>query len=438
MNTEVLRTGLCEATIKASFDPERLDRELDEIYSKLSATAKVQGFRKRRAPRSILEMYYGDTVNAQILEKLVSEVYEKVVVKDASVVPIDVGILKSEPKIRKGEPLELEIVIPVEPEVDLGDYNSIKIRRPKIERVTRKDIDERVETLRRRMATSESVEDRILEGDYVTLDYELSVEGVELEEKERRGEGIVVYVEEKNLPPGLAKGLVGLKPGYRKDIPVEFPEDYSSDPSSQAGKLSGKKGIYSVLVREVKRPKLPEVNDELAKDYGYDNLKVWREALKEEIADERRREADRQIESQILDRLVEISSFEVPETMIQRELDRMISRLGMEEAPESQKARLKERFRDGAIRNVRINLILKEIARREKIEVSDAEVDSEIARLARDSNREPALLKSHLVKRGGIEPLKADMLATRVMELLKKRLAGAEKSVQEESEKSDE
>lgn len=358
---------------------------VDESYNKNKGKYKVEGFRKGKAPRKMIEKLYGVEV---FFEDAITEGFNKeyadVLANDKSFEPIDAPEITIPRLDDKGITIVAEI--PVKPEVKLGKYTGLKISTTPRE-ITDKDIEEELVRVQNQNARLVEVEKNIENGDIANIDFKGSVDGKYFEGGE--AQGFDLNIGSHSFIDTFEDQLVGLKAGDDKDVIVTFPADY------QAKDLAGKEAKFEVKVNAVKKRELPEIDDALASDVSeFETLAEYKEHIKEHLAHHAEEDARIDTENKILDKIVEGLDVEVPEIMVTRELDAIMQdmeyRLMYQGANLEMYAqylnttveKLREERKADALKSVKIRLALQEIMKAEKFDVSDKEVDKYVENMA--------------------------------------------------------
>lgn len=358
---------------------------VDESYNKNKGKYKVEGFRKGKAPRKMIEKLYGVEV---FFEDAITEGFNKeyadVLANDHSFEPIDAPEITIPRLDDKGITIVAEI--PVKPEVKLGKYTGLKISTTPRE-ITDKDIEEELTRVQNQNARLVEVEKSIENGDIANIDFKGSIDGKYFEGGEAQGFDLTIG--SHSFIDTFEDQLVGLKAGDDKDVIVTFPADY------QAKDLAGKEAKFEVKVNAVKKRELPEIDDALASDVSeFETLAEYKEHIKEHLAHHAEEDARIDTENKILDKIVEGLDVEVPEIMVTRELDAIMQdmeyRLMYQGANLEMYAqylnttveKLREERKADALKSVKIRLALQEIMKAEKFDVSDKEVDNYVENMA--------------------------------------------------------
>ena len=367
------------------FSAEEFENAQIKAYQQNKDRFQIDGFRKGKAPRSIIEKRYGEGVFFEdAIDELFRENYGKALAE------LELEVIDSHRaefgKIAKGEGFTTTITVACYPIVDVKDYKGVEIDKV-VQEVKDEDIDKEIEALQKRNARMVLVERPAKEGDTVLLDYSGFVgddqfEGGTAERQELKlGSGMFI--------PGFEEQLVGATPGEKKDVTVTFPEDYHAED------LAGKEAVFHCLVHEIKEEQLPELDDEFAKDVSeFDTLEELKNSTRERLEKYAKASEERQMQDAALAKVVEANEVEIPSVMIEDEIDRMIQELDqqlryqglsvdqyVEFVGKDAKA-FRDELRPDAERQVKTRMLLNGIAEAEKIEVSQEELEKELEDMA--------------------------------------------------------
>jgi trigger factor len=373
----------CKHTLEITVPVEEVEAETGRAVAKVQQRAKLPGFRPGKAPVSIIRQQFAGEIRKQVLESLIPKyLHNRFEAEDLKVVgQPDI----TDVHLEAGEPLRFTAEFEVVPQVELLDYKGLTVKYHDPE-VTDEDVDKRIEELRHSKAEFVNEDPRPLaDGDFAVLSLE-SLSAVE---------GPPVKNEEMTLEVGggdtledFSAHLRGMNPGEEKEFDVSYPEDYGQP------KLAGKTVRFRAQVKGVRRKELPEINDEFAQDLGdYRTVDELREAVRKSLFGQRQFEAQQEAKNQLVDKLVDMHDFPVPETFVDQQIKNRTGRALAERGvdPKSLKLdwkKLKENQQDKALREVKASMLLSRIAEREAIAPTRDEVDKEVERIARQQ-REP-------------------------------------------------
>lgn len=358
----------------------------DEAYEKTKFKYQVPGFRKGHVPKSVIEQQYGKgAFYEEGINLAFAKYYYDILEKETSIEPIDRPDVSIDKLDEKG--LTFTAVVPVKPEVKLGDYKGIKIEKVEYN-VTDADIDAEVEKLRERNSREIEVTDRpVQDGDICDLDYSGSVDNVKFEGGTAEHQRLVIG--SKTFIPGFEDQIIGMTIGSERDITVKFPDDYSAE------QLAGKVAVFAIKLHGIKVKELPEVDDEFIKDAtGEESLEAYKAKRKEEMTKANQEKGKRETEDKLVKMIVEDSKVDVPDCLVENAIDSMAeemsyrmmySGLKMEDYLKYTNQTMEEYrkgFTDAAKERVKSQLIVEKIIEVEDIKATEEEVNAKIAEQA--------------------------------------------------------
>ncbi len=401
--------------VKLSFkiEAEKFDRAIKEVYAKSAKYFNVPGFRKGKAPFNIVERMYGDEIFYEdAFNELVPEIYDNAI-KENKIEAV------SQPKIdiknmKKGEDLEFTATVQIKPEVKLGKYKGIELKKVEYN-VSDEDVDHELGHMQERNARVLSVEDRpVKDKDIAKIDFEGFVDGVAFEGG--KAEGHELEIGSKTFIPGFEDQIIGMNIADEKDIKVKFPEDYYSKD------LAGKDATFKVKLHEIKEKKLPELDDEFAKDVSeFDTIKDLKQNIKENKQKANDERAKRELEDAAIDAVAKTTEIDIPSGMIDGEVANMIGEMEQQlsyqgisldqylQIVKKTRKEIEDSYKPQAEKNVKARLILEAIIKAEKIEADSKEVDEKIKEMAKNYGRkEEELSKNEQLKEYIAETIKTE------------------------------
>jgi trigger factor len=404
VSVERLAGSQARLTVEAS--AADVDRALVLALGHLGQQYKLPGFRPGKAPAAVVERAVGwEALRQHAIEDLLPEVWARAVAQ-AELEPVSRPDV-SEVVLERGEPFRFTASVVIRPEVVLGDYRKIKVALSSVE-VADADVDSTLEELRQRYAQLEDAGDREANRSDVisaelTMHHNDQVVGTPAQLQ-------TLDLERDDLLPGMADQLVGAKVGQAVEVTLTMPEEYARE------ELRGELVVITAEIRQIQAKELPALDDNLAAIAGQgENLAELRDFVRAQLAGEARLQAEQAQEAKALEELVAISRVEVPEVMIQAEIDRQIkdlelrlsaSGISLEQllaSDDKQMEQMRGERRQPAVERVQLELILEDLARREKLEVSDREVDENLQRIfSKGASKES--------RRRAREPLRRELL----------------------------
>jgi len=408
--------------LEVEVDAEQVAVALDKAFRKVVQKVNVPGFRKGKVPRSIFEARFGvESLYQDAIDIMLPEVYTKAI-DEVGIEPVDRPEIDVE-QIGKGQSFKFKAKVTVKPEVKLGDYKGLVVP-VEDSAVTDEEVNAELERLQQRHAELVVVDEGpAQQGDFTSIDFEGFLDGVPFEGG--KGENYSLELGSGSFIPGFEDQVVGLNIAEEKDINVTFPENY------QAENLAGKPVVFKVKLNEIKRKNLPALDDEFAKDVSeFDTLDEYKADLKNKLQERKTKDAEAARETAIVDKAAEAAELEIPEVMIDTEIDAMMkdfeNRLrqqGMNldlyyQFSGQDEAALKAQMKGDAEKRVRSNLVLEEIAKAEKIEVSESEVNEELENLSKLYNRPAEELRGIFASNGYLDNLSADLKVRKAVKFL--------------------
>ena len=419
VQVEKLEKNTVKLTIEVS--AEELEKALQDAYNKQKKDISMPGFRKGKVPRVMIEKMYGpgvfyeDAANSlmpQAYADAVKECGEDIVSRPT----IDVV------QIEKGKPFIFTAEVAVKPEVKLGKYVGVTVI--KIDTTaTDEEVEIAINQERENNARVINVEDRSIEsGDTAVIDYEGFVDGVAFEGG--KGENHPLEIGSGSFIPGFEDQLIGKNIGDDVEVNVTFPEEYHSED------LAGKAAVFKVKVHEIKTKEIPELDDEFAQDVSeFDTVAEYRDSVKAKLEERKATEAKRAQEDEALKKIVEKSEMDIPDAMLETQCEDMINQFAQQMAQQGLSMdqymqfsgmtieQLKEQVRPEALERIQSELVLEAIAKEEKIEITDEDIDAEIEKMAEMYNMEADKLKSYMGE-AEKENMKADMAVQKALEFI--------------------
>ena len=391
--------------VKLSFEieAEKFDEAMKKVYSKTAKYFTIPGFRKGKAPMNIVEKHYGSEIFYEdTFNELVPDIYDNAIkennIEAVSKPAIDIS------QMEKGKNLIFTAVVQIKPEVTLGKYKGIELK--KIEyTVSDKDVEHELGHMAEHNARLVSIEDRPVEnGDTTVIDFEGSIDGVPFEggkaEKHELEIGSGTFI------PGFEDQVIGMKLEEEKDITVTFPEDYFSK------ELAGKPAVFKVKLHEIKKKELPEIDDEFAKDVSeFETLEELKKDIKDKMQKENEEKAKYETEDLAIKTVCDDVKVEIPSGMIETEIDNMVK--DVEQRLQYQGLTLQQYYslsgktetivrdemKEQAEKSVKSRLVLEAVIKAENLKVEDSEVEEKLKEMAKNYNRpEEDMLKNDYLK----------------------------------------
>ena len=414
MKVDVEEIEACKRRLSVEAPTEVVQHAWEEAYGRVQRKAKLPGFRKGHVPRSLMKLHFADEVRREVVHHLIPELYREALT-EAKLLPVDEPQVE-EMALEEGAPLRFTAVVEVKPSINLGDYRGLNIEHQPLP-ITDEDVQKALGHLQEQHAEFHAVERPAAEGDLVTVDYTMTLEG----EAPKSETGYTFQIGGGSVLPEINEACVGLGAGAEREVPFRFPD------SHQREALRGKGGSVRVRVVEVKEKVLPPLDDEFAKTQGeFEALDALSAAVRAEIERQREHENRRGLEEKIVDALIERHQFEVPEAMVLRQVAHLINHVqnqmkqqGVDPAKLPwDYGKLTGELRPGATKHVRRTLLLEAIAEREGLAPSEAELDAQVEKLSRAGQRSPQAVRALLEKGGDLEELRRSLKDAKTMDFL--------------------
>ncbi len=410
------------ATLEISVSAERLEEGIMKSYLKNVKKFNIAGFRKGKAPRRIIERHYGEAVFYEdAINIICPDAYDEAV-KEHNLEPVDrpdIDIVE----IESGKGLVFKAVVTVKPEVTLGQYKGIEAEKKEYN-VTDEEVDKEIDIMREKNARLVEVSDRAVKnGDITIIDFKGFADDIQFEGG--TSENYSLEIGSGQFIPGFEEQLVGAELGKEVDVNVQFPKEYNNE------ELAGKPALFKVTVKEIKEKQLVELDDEFAKDVSeFATLDELKEEIKKVLVNDSERAATRNLENDLVKQVVAASEVEVPEKLVERQIDHRVRDLSMrlnqqgftlEAYLEMEKIsgdELRERFREGAQEDVRTGLILEAVGKAEELTVSEEEYEQRLQEVFGATVEDFSKLKSRLEYDGTAWRFKDQIIGEKILQLL--------------------
>lgn len=394
----------------------------DEAYEKTKGRYSIPGFRKGKVPKHLIEATYGAGVfYEEAINQAFPKFYGEVLDKEKDIYPVAAPEIDVKDISEKG--ITLIAIVPVKPDVNLGDYKGITFK--KIEyNVKDEDLENELKRLQERNSRMVDVNGRAVEnGDTVNIDYSGSVDGVKFDGGTAEKQDLVIG--SGSFIPGFEEQLVGMNIGEEKDINVKFPDEYHAE------NLKGKDSVFHIVLHGIKKKELPEITDEFIKDStGAESVDAYKKETRERLEKQNKDRADREIEDEIVKKISENATVEIPDALIENQIDRMVQETEYRLSYQGLKlddylkyiGQTKEQFRAGykeqATSLVKSQLVIQKIIEVEKIEATDAEVEERLKEMAEKQGKEVPDLKGNMNARQ-LDYIKDEIIVKKLFDLLK-------------------
>ncbi len=371
-----------QVVLSVEVDADQVSKSIDQAYSRLAPRVRIAGFRPGKAPRPMIEREIGwPALRQEALDLLLATAYNSAL-DEAGLDPIDVPRVEVQ-QFDRGQSMRFTATVSVKPEITLKEYKDIRVPRPRTE-IGDVDVDEALERLRGRFAELHAVERPVQVGDFLTVDTHILKSGAVLIGESQTDAQL--EVDRERLIPGLADGLIGQEIGESRDIRLALPADYPKKD------LAGSDVVFRVTVKSVKERRLPALDDELARQVGRgETLAELRQEVHDELQEAAHQADEQRFENDVLKALDERMEAEIPEALIDREVNRRVRELELRLQEQGVKMEryleytnssvdvMKAEQRPQAVQKVRLELALETVAEREGLTVSEAEIETAVA-----------------------------------------------------------
>jgi trigger factor len=410
----------CKREIELEIPAENVTKATEKAARDIARVARIPGFRPGKAPVTLIRRRFAEDIQGEVLQSLVPEYLEKAL-DEKKMIPVTRPEV-DKVEFKEGEPLKFRAVFEVLPEFELGDYKNISVEVDRVES-GEAQVDRAIEEMRDRAATFVPVEGRpAKDGDFVLM----KLHGVPVGEGEPvEADNIMCHVGAEETLESFTENLREASAGETKKFRTEYPADYPDE------KLKGKTYDYSVEVQAIKEKKLPEVNDEFAKEVageaaGVSNLAEMRKKILENLEASKEQQQSGQAKDRILEDLVKKHDFPVPEALVEHQMDIRLERAVRTLTAQGVDPRtvnvdwmaMRKGQQDRAVNDVKAELLLDRIASAEKIDATDEDVDKELALLAENSGESATTLRARLTKQGSLDRMKSKLRSDKTIDWL--------------------
>ncbi|NLX25280.1 MAG: trigger factor [Lentisphaerae bacterium] len=409
MNVSVNDAGTCRKKMTIDVPSEEIAKEREETLKAYMRYANIPGFRKGKAPKSVVAKKYAQDIDKDLQERVLPKYYHEAV-KEAGLKVVNI-IDVTDVIIEDEKPVLFDVTVDVEPEFSLPKYTEIPVKEEKVV-ITDKQVQEYLDGLLRQHANYEEVDGKaVAEGDMAQLTYEATVDGQPLQEviPEAKGigsgEGYWVSADDYAFIPGMGKAIVGLNKGDKKEVEVAFPDTF------MVKELAGVKALYQIEVTAVRELKIPEIDAELCKKLGVEDEADLRQKIREQLETNSEYAALNKMHQQIVQYLLEKTEIEVPDSLVQQQARNMMNDIarqrmmgGMsEEQLAEQQMEILEEAKERALDNVKIRYIGLAIADELEYTASANEISEEIASIAIQQRRDAREVRKEMEENGTLD-----------------------------------
>lgn len=395
-----------------SVTAEEFEAAIEKAYKKNVGKISIQGFRKGKAPRKLIEKYYGvEIFYEDAINIVLPDAYDKAI-DENNIYPVDQPEIDIKGEISRENGVTFTAKVTVKPEFELGTYKGVKAAKVS-HRTLKKDIDAEIEKMRERNSRMVPVEDRAVQKDDIAnIDFEGFADGVAFEGG--KGENFDLTIGSGQFIPGFEDQLIGKNIGEETEVNVTFPTEYHS------AELAGKDATFKVKINSVKVKELPELDDEFAKDVSeFDTLEDLKKDVKEKLSAQGKEKAKHETEENVIAAVCEATEIDIPDAMINSQIEKMVrdfdmqmryQGLSLEQYMQFTGATMdtfKEQFKEDATKNVKTSLILEKVCEVEGIDVKASEIEKEYDTMAEQNGMKVEDIKKYVQEADIKERLKA-------------------------------
>lgn len=413
-----------KSTVKITIELNETEwnEALTLAYNKTKGKYSLPGFRKGKVPKHLIESTYGKGVFYEdAINEAFPKYYGEVLDKEPSIFAVASPDLDIKDISDKG--ITMLAVVPVKPEVTLGDYKGIKFEKKEY-KVKKADVDADVKRLQERNSRLVEVTDReAQDGDTVVIDFSGSVDGVKFEGG--TAEKQTLEIGAKNYIPGFEEQIIGMKIGEDRDINVKFPKDYG------AIELQDKDAVFTIKLHEIKKKELPELTDDFIKEAtGVATLEEYKKETKARLQKQNDERADREIEDEIINKVTENASMEIPDALIESQIDRMVQEMSYRMSYQGLKLEdylkylnksmeeYRGEFKEQAEKSVRSQLVIDKILEVENIQATEEEIEEKVKAMAEAQGKKVPDVKKNMGARQ-LDYIKSDIVIKKLFDFLK-------------------
>ena len=406
--------------ISVEIPADEVARETEALVQKYQKVARLPGFRTGHVPPSIIRQRFKEDLKSDVVEALVPRYFRKEAEK-LGMIPV------SQPRvtdlhIHDGEPLKFKASFEIMPEIIVQGYKELRTDHPEII-VKDDEVEEALNSVREQHATYTSIEGRPLaDGDFAQAAMDGRPKDTDDKTQPVHMDEVLIEIGGKNTVPEFTENLRGANAGEDRSFEVSYPED------SNDKRLAGKTFIYSVKIQAIKQKSLPELNDDFARELGeFTSVDQVRKQIRDNMEHERKHTAEREAKDKLVAELVKRNDFEVPESLVDRQIDLRLERglralasqgMKMEDMKKMDLPRLRAGQRDQAVQDVKSSLLLDRIAELEKIDAGEDEVNHEIESLAQQTKQTPEAVRARLTQDGGLDRIRSRIRSEKTLDFL--------------------
>ena len=403
-----------------------VSRETEVVINKFQKMARLPGFRKGKVPATVVRQRFAEDIKTEVVEHLVPKYFRQEADKQ-NLHPVSQPRV-SDLHLHDGEPLKFKASFEVLPDFDVQGYQDIKVEQPQVA-VSEEEVEKTLTQLREQNASYTAIEDRpIQDGDFAQVAFKGTPQGEGEGQQPVSMDDVMVEVGGENTIPEFTENLRGANAGDERTFVVKYADDFSD------ARLAGKSFDYWVKVNSVKQKHLPELNDDFAKELGaeFTSIDDVKKRIREGMEGEKKHQAEHEAKDKLVDELVKLNPIEVPEAMVEHQIDTRLERGLRALAAQGMKAedmrkmdfkRLREGQKDSAKKEVQVSLLLEKIADKENISASDEDLEKEIQIMAAQAQQPADAVRARLTQEGALDRIRHRIRNDKTLDFLLSRSA---------------
>ncbi|HXX54184.1 MAG TPA: trigger factor [Thermodesulfovibrionales bacterium] len=394
--------------LRIEIPADMIEQEIRDSLEKLRRKTTIPGFRTGKAPIDLIEKRFGKEVESDVLERIIPMGYVDAL-REANITPVANPVLEEKSDFKRKQPISMTLTVEVMPSIENLKYEEIPLKDIPVA-VSDADVESVLRRQQEEKATYEPSGGPVEVNDLIVVDYSSEADGVEAKDQ-------IVKVGGSMFPEEFTQKVLGKGKGEELSVEASFPEDHPLE------HLAGKHLTLKVKINDIKKVNLPAVDDELAKDIGFQSLEEMRKRIGEEIEKAKRNEVAKIQKAEIIRNLVESHEFDIPESLVERETEVLasaaLSHKGGTEPTDQERDTLKQEVRANAVRNVKASLLIETIGKAQGVSVAEDEVKRAIVSLAQRLSVSPEqIMKFYVSKDGSLEGLKGSLFEEKVLDLI--------------------
>lgn len=403
--------------LKINIPSDVIEKEIMSAYNKLRTSVRIPGFRAGKVPQALLEKKFSRDVEAQVLERVIPEFYSRAI-KEAEIIPVTYPEIE-EIQLVRNQPLSFTVSVEVKPRIENLTYEGIVLKeKEKPLSVDESEVESAIKALQESRALFNVSQGAVREGDMVIIDYDAFIDGNAVDGLSTKGYPFIQGSE--SLPREFSDAVLGKKKGDTVELKINFDDTHPNKT------IAGKEILFKVSIVEVKEKCVPALDEEFAKGFGCKDIEELRKKIYDDTYRRKKSRIDMEYKKELLNTLVNSHDFEVPPSMLERELEFLVLKVGGNairrgETPKSEDE-LREEYRAIARENMKRVLILEAIGKKEKIEVQDVDVNRAIEEIAGEYNLTPEEVKKiYIAREGTLQGLTDRLYSDKVLDFVLER-----------------